>query len=203
MIDINDINLYLPKYLSSESYTDLINCLKDFPDNIVNRIYIYYNKEDFIYQGDGINNFIIVDVDDSFKIKSNKGKVIILSNTCDISLENKRYFPTKILYAPILSLSKYIKTLKNNNLNNEIIENHIKSIKSQHITQIFYLPKSGCLEDDGIVFLDRINNCSIKGVNKDFIKKERIFTLSNYGFYLFLFKLSIHFTRMMENIDRK
>jgi hypothetical protein len=29
-----------------------------------------------------------------------------------------------------------------------------------------------------------------------------LFTLSNFGFYLYLLKLSIHFTRIQEKIDR-
>lgn len=41
--------------------------------------------------------------------------------------------------------------------------------------------------------------------SKEFIEKltsERIFTLINYGFYLLLFKLSVHFTRIQEKVDR-
>lgn len=34
------------------------------------------------------------------------------------------------------------------------------------------------------------------------IKQKKIFTLSNYGFYMFLVKLSIHFTRVREGVDR-
>ena len=52
------------------------------------------------------------------------------------------------------------------------------------------------------LFLDRINNCPIEAVSKEDIDKKRLFTLSNYGFYMFLVKLSIHFTRVREEVDR-
>ena len=39
---------------------------------------------------------------------------IILSNTCDIDLQNERNFPSQIVYAPIFSLEKYRQTLINN-----------------------------------------------------------------------------------------
>jgi hypothetical protein len=33
-------------------------------------------------------------------------------------------------------------------------------------------------------------------------KKSKVFTLSLFGFYLFVFKLSIHFCRFQENVAR-
>jgi hypothetical protein len=38
----------------------------------------------------------------------------------------------------------------------------------------------------------------------DFLARERslLFRLSDFGFYLFLFKLSIHFNRMLEGVER-
>ena len=32
--------------------------------------------------------------------------------------------------------------------------------------------------------------------------RSLLFRLSDFGFYLFLFKLSIHFTRMLEGVER-
>lgn len=68
--------------------------------------------------------------------------------------------------------------------------------------QIFFLPKVFGKLEESIVFLDRINNCSNKTVSRVNIDNQRIFTLNDYGEYLFLLKLSIHFTRMKDKVDR-
>lgn len=42
-------------------------------------------------------------------------------------------------------------------------------------------------------------------LTEDIVKNmcgNKLFTLSNFGLYLFLFKLSVHFTRIQERIDR-
>jgi hypothetical protein len=83
------------------------------------------------------------------------------------------------------------------------INNHIEDIKKQKITQILYLPKGAKLPEDCIVFLDRVQHCDNKSVSRNGISNQKIFVLSNYGFYLFLIKLSIHFTRIQEKVDRK
>lgn len=128
--------------------------------------------------------------------------VMVCSNTCDIDPVNKRFFASRVVYAPIFQLEKYRLMLKNGNISSENIDAHIRAIKQQSISQIFYLPKGGRLECDSIVFLDRLNNYPVDVLNKEEIKKKKLFTLSNYGFYMFLVKLSIHFTRIHEDVDR-
>ena len=84
----------------------------------------------------------------------------------------------------------------------EAINNHIEAIKKQLITQIMFLPKGSKLQDDSIVFLDRVNNYPLGEMSVEDVKRKKLFVLSNYGLYIFLIKLSIHFTRIQENVDR-
>jgi len=58
------------------------------------------------------------------------------------------------------------------------------------------------LQDDSIVFLDRVNNYPLGEMSVEDVKRKKLFVLSNYGLYIFLIKLSIHFTRIQENGDR-
>lgn len=201
MINFDLIKIYLPKYLSKDSFKTLIQELKNFPDNIDDRFYTTNLEENIIYQGDGIDGLLLMNLPDK---KIDKGKVIVLSNTCDIDENNKRIFPARITYAPIFDLDKYTDSLKRiPDYNEEKIEQHLRAIKKQEITQIFYLPQAVFENnEEGIVFLDRINNCSSSYLDRDELSKNRLFSLSNYGWYLFLFKLSIHFTRMQEKVDR-
>jgi hypothetical protein len=129
---------------------------------------------------------------------------MILSNTCDIDIENVRNFPSQVVYAPIFNLAKYQEALyKNSRKTKEQIDSHIKAIKNQEITQIFYLPKVDDKLDDSIVFFDRVCNFPNKLISRENIDERRLFTLSDYGAYLFLLKLSIHFTRIQDKVERK
>jgi hypothetical protein len=201
-MNLDDIKIYLPKFLSAESDRELFNGLKDFPENIDERLYTtYLHDTKIVYQGDGLNNLLVVNLPKS-EIKPVPG--IILSNTCDIDLQNERNFPSQIVYAPIFSLAKYRQTLLNNSKKSkEQITDHINAIKKQAITQIFYLPKFEGKLDESIVFLDRVNNMPNTLIERDKITTNRIFTLSDYGAYLFLLKLSIHFTRVQDKVERK
>jgi hypothetical protein len=200
MIDFDEIKKYLPKYLSPEATEKLFQDLKDFPENIHKRLYgdVLENEND-VFQGDGIVDLPVVNLPDEIV---RNGKVMILSNTCDISLDNKRIFFPRIMYCPILRLSKFIEMLRKRGITNERINQFVNVIKKQEVSSIFYLPQGGNLEEDYIAILENVNNCDIKVIQKEEIKKRRLFSLSNYGFYLFLFKLSIHFTRIREAVER-
>jgi len=201
MPSLEDLQVYLPKYLSPESEKYLFEELKHFPKNIDDRLYASYPLEpDIIYQGDGIDGLLVVNLPDPLIAKA---PVMIFSNTCDIDPRNKRLFPSTLVYSPVFNLQKYRDGLIASKMKDAAaIESHIESIKKQRITQMFYLPKGESLQNESFVFLDKINSCDNTFLEKQEIKNLRLFTLSNYGLYLFIFKLSIHFTRITENIDR-
>lgn len=201
-MNLEDIKIYLPKFLSAESEKELFEGLKKFPDNIDTRLYTnYLDDSKIIYQGDGIKDMLIFNISDK-EIKPTPS--VIFSNTCDIDLNNKRNFPSQIVYAPIFNLKKYEDALyKNSKKSKEQIYSHIESIKKQEVTQIFYLPQIEDKIDDSIVFLDRVFNCPNNYVERENISDRKIFTLSDYGAYLFLIKLSIHFTRIQDKVERK
>ena len=201
MMPLDDIRVYLPKYLSEESYEQLIAQLRDFPENIDKRFYTTSLEPTIIYQGDGLRDMPIVNVEDlSLGVKSRP--CMIFSNTCDMDLANKRLFPSTILYAPILQLSRYTEMLKSYGTSDEKIQDHIAQIRAQKVSSVFYLPSVGDL-GESIVYLDRILHVSQKYVDRQTLPSRRVFSLSNYGFYLFVFKLSVHLTRIREGVDRE
>lgn len=200
-MNFDNFELYLPKYLSADSEKDLFQALKDFPKNIDSRVYTSYLQDtSTIYQGDGLKNMYVSNFPET-TIK--KLQCIVLSNTCDIAVENIRSFPSQIVYAPILNLRKYENTIRQKtDKSDEQIDAHIQAIKQQRITQIFYLPAIEGKLEESLVFLDRINNCPNSLVDRDQLQNNRIFTLSDFGAYLFLFKISLHFTRIQDKVDR-
>ncbi len=201
MLSIKDIELYLPKYLSPETEDKLFKDLSSFPDNIDDRIYISNELDpDVIYQGDGLNDLLVINLPEQ---DIHKLPCMVLSNTCDINLGNKRQFHSNIIYSPIVKLDKYASLLISNGIYDaQSIESHLITLKNQRITQIFYLPIGMNLDYEGLIFFDRLVSCNNESIDRTNINEQRLFTLSQYGHYLFLFKLSVHFTRIMEGIER-
>jgi hypothetical protein len=197
---IEDIKNFLPQYLSPKTTEKLLSDLKQFPENIDKRLYGFEGKEEcVIYQGDGLDNLLIINLPD---LATKTGNGIMLSNTCDIDLENQRKFSSNMVYAPIINLNKYIKMLEDSKtMNADALRVHIDDIRHQRITQIFYLPQYGSFEES-FVFLDRVISIDNESYDRATLAKHRLFSLSQYGLYLFLYKISIHFTRFHERVDR-
>ncbi len=200
MIDIEDIRMYLPKYLSAPAEDDLFAELQKFPENM-DKLYTTYRKDDpVIYQGDGIEGLLVINLPET---EIRPTRAMVLSNTCDIGPDKKVVWPNCIVYSPILNLSKYMEQVSLKRPDKDFLLSHEGAIKKQRISSVFYLPKGGGLNNDSLMFFDRVVSCSRKSIENLAIQKSRLFTLSNFGLYLFLFKLSIHFTRIREGIDRE
>ncbi|MCB0737805.1 MAG: hypothetical protein KDC92_09855 [Bacteroidetes bacterium] len=196
----NDIKLYLPKFLSAKAEEELLSCLKDFPENVNQRLYsdILLN-EPTIFQGDVISEMIVVNLPST---QTKNVDALILSNTCDIDRNNERYFPSRIIYSPLIAISKYSELLRRKGITNEKITNHLNTIRKQRITQIFYLPEKQSKYEESIVFLDRLNNIGINSIDPSHLMQRRKSILSNYGAYLFVLKMSIHFSRIRDKVER-
>lgn len=194
-ITLEDIKEHIPYYLTQEDKKGLVKALKDFPEKMN---YYTTKHQDELLQGDGWNSLDIINLETAER-KSIKG--IILSNSCDISQENPRDLPARIIFAPIIPLSLYEALLTKNGIDLAKVSSKVSSIKLQKVTSLFYLPKGGCLESDHIAVLDDLHTLPIQFFFKK-IDREKQFTLSQAGFYLFLFKLSIHFCRFHENVFR-
>lgn len=200
MMPIEELKKYLPKYLSEDNYKTLIAELQSFPHNIDQRMYTTTLPSDVLFQGDGYDSLPVVDMLHLDKgSKSSHG--IIMSNTCDIDVANTRLYPSSIMYAPIISLDKYRAVLQKKNVENGKIENHLAEIRKQAITSILYLPANGNISES-IVFVDRMLHIGNEYIDRTTLGQHRLFSLSDYGFYLLLFKLSVHFSRIQEKVNR-
>ena len=163
-------------------------------------MYTYSLDNNIIYQGEGIKEMPIIDL-------ANIGKgvkitnCLILSNTCDMDIANNRLFPASIMYAPIINLANYISVLQKQGVDDTKIKNHVTNLKQQKITQIIYLPANSRI-DDSIVFLDRIQHIDNRYIDRNLLETKRLFSLSDYGFYMLIFKLSVHFSRIQEKVNR-
>jgi hypothetical protein len=192
---IEKIEDHLPKYLSPEHQRELGEQLRDFE----NRNYYTRQLPDALLQGDGWNALSLFDF-----ATGQRGQVkgIVLSNSCDISAGNKRDIPARIVFAPLVPLERYQKLLEASRaLTQDQIEKKISAIRQQSVTSLFFLPKGGDLEADHIAVLDDLHNVPSEAFLGEAMRR-RLFTLSQMGFYLFVLKLSIHFCRFQEDLDR-
>ena len=74
-------------------------------------------------------------------------------------------------------------------------------IRDRHITNLIYLPASVEGTVDSVVMLDMASSIPYKAFEAQ-AEKRKIRSLNQLGFYLFSFKLSIHFCRMHEAVYR-
>lgn len=84
MMSVQDIQVYLPKYLSEDNYRNLLRELESFPNNIDQRMYTTSLPNNVIFQGDGYDSLPFVNLmklEDGCKYRSG----IVLSNTCDMA----------------------------------------------------------------------------------------------------------------------
>ena len=198
MTSFEDIKKYLPQYLSDSDAKQLFSALKDFPNNIDERFYSNYSLDDnILYQGDCLKDIPAFNLPDT---RTKLSQSMAISNTCDMDLSNKRLWNTRILLSQIILLEKLEKGLYQR-FPKDRVTNYINSLKKQQITNAFYLPKSKNL-DEAVAFFDYTNSFDINYIDRESLKERRLVSLSNYGFYILLLKLSIHFTRVQEKVER-
>ncbi|WP_454976729.1 hypothetical protein [Capnocytophaga bilenii] len=198
MTSFEEIKKYLPQYLSDRDAKQLFSALKDFPNNIDERFYSNYSLDDnILYQGDCLKDIPAFNLPDT---RTKLSQSMAISNTCDMDLSNKRLWNTRILFSQIILLEKLEKGLCQR-FPKDRVTNYINSLKKQQITNAFYLPKSKNL-DEAVAFFDYTNSFDINYIDRESLKERRLVSLSNYGFYILLLKLSIHFTRVQEKVER-
>lgn len=128
-------------------------------------------------------------------------RAVLLSNSCDIAAENKRDLPAKLTFATIIKLNRYLDLLKSAGLDYQQIKSKITAIKEQRVTSLFYLPKGANLDDEYVALLDDLHTVPFNAFRLK-ADRQKLFTLDQVGFYLFLLKLSVHFCRFHEEVPR-
>lgn len=207
------IRTFLPKYLTPELQENLFKTVQEnFPLSIApNLIYSRIPEIDYYYQGDCIVDIPFSNFNEgSFETAYLNG--IIASNTCDISPDNERLDLLNVQFASVFSLSEYIETLKSKNISQQRIDSFIVNLKGNRISNLFYLPekKNGqdIILEESFVRFDLNVTLPISIFTGDTYDNsyapegDRLISFSNYGFYLFLIKLSVHYCRFREGVFR-
>lgn len=206
----DDLNMLLPNYLVEADKSRLKNALEQF-QNPGQRELNYtdfsrnYNHP-FFLQSDLVREIRMPFWDDeSATYEKVYTDAIILSNTCDLSADNKHSSNVKqCLFAPLIDLSEYLGDIEQSGIKKDNLDQFSRAIKNQLISNLFYIPNCTIENKEFIVLLDNVFWFPTTELNTyiDRINENRISSLSLFGHYLFVLKLSYHMCRLPEESDR-
>lgn len=179
----------LPKQIKEE----LLRLLKVFPQNFEKWLYgaIDHNN---ILQGDIFLNIpfpIFMDHKPDSEIKKEipllKSDVMILSNSCDVSV-SKASFITIAPIAPIDEIS-----------DRKSKSSKVESIMKNEVTHMLYIPETPSHSiADSVVFLNKAMSIPRNYINEK--ANLKVASLSQVGHYFMLTKLAWHFIRLSDDM---
>lgn len=190
----------IPHYLTGRAQVEFLDNLKSITRGVMQGYFLPIGRDPFtaeVLQGDGWTGLQVY----SFVSKAEQTlRGVILSNSCDIDPENPRALPSRLIFAPLIRLTKLEEAFRAKGLAPSSIATRIDAIRSQSVSNIFYFPAESPLSAESVLLFDDIHS-----IPADLQEGERtkLFTLSMAGFYLLVFKLSVHFCRLQEGVDRR
>ena len=200
-LDTESLQRQIPYYLTSEDRQALVNDLKAISRGGTADYFLGQTRDVFksdMLQGDGWRGFqlFMFDTGDRCSVQG-----LVISNSCDVDPNNRRDLPARVIFAPLVKLATYEALLGKLNIEQRKIDEKLVAIRAQKTSNLFFLPSGGPLADDHIVRLDDAHSMPV-AAHSAATDREKLFTLSNTGFYMFVFKLSIHFCRLQEKVNR-
>ena len=209
-----DVDGYLERYLPPTLLQGENDKIKEglrqfFPEHRTGKVqysgFYLASSVSYFMQGDLIDSLPIVYWNyDANRYETAFSPVMLVSNSCDVSAENQRISQKEALFAQIVSLDDYVHDLTEAGANEETITSILSEIRNQKISNLFYLPPSHLSTKEFLVFFDKIcwHPADIFVKKLERINDERNLSLSNWGYYLLIFKLSLHFCRVPEDVER-
>lgn len=201
-LDAETLIQQIPYYLTAEDQKVLLDELKAISCGGTATYLLSTYRDSFkemMLQGDGWRGFQLF-LFERGERRSVRG--IVLSNSCDVDPNNPREVPARVIFAPLVKLAVFKALLKTSGIGADRVADKIAAIKAQKTSNIFYLPAGGVLEEDYVVRFDEVHNMPVAAHTAS-SDREKLFTLSNTGFYMLVFKLSVHFCRLQEKVNRK
>lgn len=200
-LDTENLQRQIPYYLTSKDRQALVNELRAISRGGTADYFLGQTRDTFksdMLQGDGWRGFQLF-MFDTGKRRSVRG--LVISNSCDVDPNNRRDLPARVIFAPLVKLATYETLLGRRNIKQRKIDEKLAAIRAQKTSSLFFLPSGGPLADDHIVRLDDAHSMPV-AAHSAATDREKLFTLSNTGFYMLVLKLSIHFCRLQEKVNR-
>ena len=198
----------LPSYLLDTEKGRIRNALSQFfdrakPDIDYDGFYVK-SQTPYLMQADVLHSVMAIDFDITRNIFiTGYTPTVLISNTCDVSELNERTINQKeALFAPIIPLGQYVDDCQQQGFKSDQIKSFCSQLKRQEFSNLFYLPPIG--SEDYIVRLDKtywLPQSQLLETSEN-LHEARYVSLSNWAYYLFIAKLSLHFCRVPEEVER-
>lgn len=190
---LEQAGIFLP-HLTREGATELLAAIKAFP-RYTKPFYARVDDAEPV-QGDGWRGFIAID----FVTREQKPITgLVVSNSCDITKQNKRVIDPPILFAPIIPLAKWEALLIQAGDDERTVSGKLQQIREQVLWPMFHLPANGAFPESIAILNDLRNEPAEAFYESD---TSKVFSLSDYGWWLFLLKFSGAFLRANDNVLR-
>lgn len=204
MSSADDFIRAFPTYITDTTREGFRIALSSFlKSNQISNDPFSYHKNDFFLQGDILKNVPFpLWKDESFLTYPN-GNCIILSNTCDMDVENTRIHPIDCVLAPIFSIDKYQNLLRSQQQSKNSIDNFYTNLINYQMSHLFYLPidenyNYSRSSKGYFVSLDRAFSLPRSVLKLD----QHVKSFNQFGSYLFSFQISVNFCRLHDKVDR-
>ncbi len=208
MLSQQEFNELLPPYLHATAKGRIRDAISQFSQEGTidyNGFYLTQST-DFLMQADMISSVkgLLWD-EDSGEVTTGYNPAMLISNTCDVTADNVRNINQKdALFAPITPLNEYIDDCEKEDFTKSQIDSFLNVLRKQEFTNLFYLPPNPKNGKEYFVRLDRIYWLPLAQLRETVknLEKSRFLSLSQWAWYLFIVKLSLHTCRAPEEIER-
>jgi hypothetical protein len=175
-----DISAYLP-----EQIKPFAQQLRQFPLGYPKWLYAA-SAPDSTYQGDIYSLVPFACIDHSGSSVRADCLGMVISATCDNQPDQGEF----VLVAPVINLNEY---RQRSELQGDSLEDHIRALTENKISQLMFLPRTHNL-DDSFADFGNISSVSLEYFHSQH-DQARLASLSQYGHYFMLMKLAYHICR--------
>ncbi len=200
----------LPGYLTNVEKGRIRDSLEQFfdrPEKINYNGFYSMEGQNFLMQSDILHSVSGIDWNEEQNTyTTGYSPALLISNSCDVSTENNRSINSKeALFAPLISVKLHLQSLHEAGYRADQIQRFHTTLAKQEYTNLLYLPPNPINHEEYIVRLDRIYwvpQTQLVNIVND-LNGHRFVSLSDWGYYLYLTKLSLHTCRVPEEIERR
>lgn len=194
-LSLEGLERALPHYLSASRIQGVKRALAEFPEIKFFYLNAYQNEA---LQGDCWSQLTVFNFADGTRKKI---RGMLLSNSCDLDSSNRSLTTPYVTFCPIISLDRLAETWRQAGFERQQVEGTVAAIKRQEISNYMFLPAGASFETEMIACFEQAFSLPY-AVFESEAEKRKLATLTDPSFYLFIFKLSLHFCRMHEDVDR-
>ena len=141
-------------------------------------------------QGDLLEKFPTVFLDDSGNPRLRTFTVMVLNNSCDLPAGRVDFLTA----APVVDFNQYVE-FERKNRSEESLRGYVEAIRKNDKTELLYLPPFNSFSHGAIVLLHLVCSVSASIYRTALERGNRVASFTQSGLYFLLIKLTTHLAR--------